>query len=77
MRADFDWSRSAPMYMRAYQLLRPDVAVNRIPERRRSMVPVRSWAPVLADVERAGPRADLAAGKMRRTLGSGSGAGVV
>lgn len=77
MRADFDWSRSAPMYMRAYQLLRPDVAVDRIPERRRSVVPLRTWTPGRADADRAGPRAGLAAGKMTRTLGSGSGAGVV
>ncbi|MGB6103178.1 MAG: glycogen synthase GlgA [Pusillimonas sp.] len=73
MRADFDWAGTAPMYVRAYQALRPDVALNCIPERRR-VSPARAWHLGLLDVGHAASRPGLGTGKMRRTLDSGPGA---
>jgi starch synthase len=32
MRTDFSWSQAAPLYMRAYQALRPDRAPDRVPQ---------------------------------------------
>ncbi|NYT75572.1 glycogen synthase GlgA [Alcaligenaceae bacterium] len=43
MRLDFSWSRVAPAYLSAYQSLRPDVALDRIPERRRGIFSARNW----------------------------------
>lgn len=45
MRTDFSWRRAAPAYLRAYQSLRPDVALDRIPERRRGLFLSRIWQP--------------------------------
>jgi starch synthase len=45
MRADFSWTNTAPAYARTYQSLRPDVALDRIPERRRSVPPLRVLQP--------------------------------
>lgn len=41
MRADFSWANSAPAYVSAYQSLRPDVVLGRIPERQRMPLPLR------------------------------------
>lgn len=43
MRLDFSWGRVAPAYLSAYQSLRPDVALDRIPERRRGIFSARNW----------------------------------
>ncbi|WP_158618399.1 glycogen synthase GlgA [Candidimonas sp. SYP-B2681] len=37
MRADFSWAKSAPAYLSAYQSLCPSIALDRIPERLRSV----------------------------------------
>ncbi|WP_353149725.1 glycogen synthase GlgA [Pollutimonas bauzanensis] len=42
MRSDFSWAKTAPAYLSAYQALRPDVALDRVPERRRGLALVRS-----------------------------------
>ncbi|MFT0545643.1 glycogen synthase GlgA [Allopusillimonas ginsengisoli] len=50
MRLDFSWQRVAPAYLSAYQSLRPDVALDRIPERRRGVFSTRNWQPGKAPV---------------------------
>ncbi|HUG58833.1 MAG TPA: glycogen synthase GlgA [Candidimonas sp.] len=41
MRSDFSWAKTAPAYLSAYQALRPDVVLDRIPERRQGLALVR------------------------------------
>ncbi|MYN13023.1 glycogen synthase GlgA [Pusillimonas sp. TS35] len=43
MRADFSWNKTTPAYLMAYQALRPDVALDRIPERRGGLLGRRRW----------------------------------
>lgn len=45
MRTDFSWANTAPAYASTYQALRPDVALDRIPERRRTVPPLRVLQP--------------------------------
>lgn len=55
MKTDYSWERSAPAYLSAYQALRPDVMLGRIPERRNAMAGARGWKPVLPASLRAAP----------------------
>src|SRR3546814_18436596 len=54
MRADFSWAKTAPSYLSAYQSLRPDVSLGRIPERYLSISPGRLWQPASAKTELPG-----------------------
>lgn len=68
MRSDFSWAKSAPAYLSAYQSLCPNVALDRIPERRRA-VPLRIGQPVRANPAMAAARAGMVngnAGKLQR-----------
>lgn len=62
MKTDYSWERSAPAYLSAYQALRPDVMLGRIPERRSAVVGGRSWKPALPASLRAAPAAGAPAG---------------
>jgi len=69
MRADFSWLKTMPAYLSAYQALRPDVALGRIPEQQqRGKVPVRAWvANVAQGVVPTTQDATVAAGMAGRT----------
>ncbi len=68
MRADFSWLKTMPAYLSAYQALRPDVALGRIPEQQRQKVPVRAWvANVTQGVVPTSQDATVAAGMAGRS----------
>ncbi|SHH42274.1 glycogen synthase GlgA [Pollutimonas bauzanensis] len=62
MRSDFSWAKAAPAYLSAYQALCPNIALDRIPERRRSLAPVRIGQMPRANPALAAARSGLAAG---------------
>src|SRR5690606_7829305 len=55
MKADYSWERSAPSYLSAYQALRPDVVLGRIPERRSAVVSARGLKPGMPAAVRTVP----------------------
>nr|WP_218953215.1 glycogen synthase GlgA [Parapusillimonas granuli] len=67
MKTDYSWEKSAPAYLSAYQALRPDVMLGRIPERRSAVVGARGWKPVLPAALRnapvSGPSTGVAMGR--------------
>lgn len=68
MNADFGWAETAPAYLRAYQALRPDIALDQIPERRQAArVATRVLQPVFANVVLDAANSRLIAGKMARS----------
>jgi starch synthase len=68
MNADFGWADTAPAYLRAYQALRPDIALDQIPERRQAAhMATRMFQPAFANVVLDAANSGLAAGKMVRS----------
>jgi hypothetical protein len=67
MRADFSWRKAAPAYISAFQALRPDVALGRIPERqRRPVFGSRLWQPARSGNVLIGPQLPQAIAHRRR-----------
>jgi len=74
MRSDFSWAKTAPAYLSAYQALRPDVSLDRVPERRRGLALVRSGqGAVPASGAALTGRLGAKAGKVPRPEGQGLG----
>lgn len=71
MRTDFSWFNTMPAYLSAYQSLRPDVALGRIPEQQRNTVPVRGWAASMAHGAAASAQVGMANANMGGRLGQG------
>jgi len=67
MRADFSWHKAVPAYISAFQALRPDVALGRIPElQRRTVFGPRLWQPARPGNAQIGPQLPQAVARRRR-----------
>jgi starch synthase len=74
MNADFSWAETAPAYMRACQALRPDIAVDQIPERLRAGATTQMFQPAFAkavlDAANSSPASDKMGNSRRRRKGT-------